>query len=106
MKRGILIIWCGNPWSSAQGGCAQMKNVLPALKNQSEENIDIWFYLKLKRIKIDFISYLSLGYAVLSRGMQYEMNDYSSAQKSQRENPSSVKTQLRFSVWPGRSDRP
>ena len=42
-----------------------MKIVLPALKNQSEENIDIWFYLKLKRIKTIFTSYLSLGYAVL-----------------------------------------
>ena len=69
-----------------------MKNVLPALKNQSEENIDIWFYLKLKRIKIDFISYLSLGYVILSRGMQYLLIDYSGAQKSRRDNLASVKT--------------
>ena len=91
-----------------------MKIVLTALKNWSEEKNDIWFYLKFKRIKINFISYLSIGYVVLSRGMQYEMNDYSSAQKSQRENPPSVKTQtLGFlsgqggQIAPvGRSDRP
>ena len=71
---------------------AQIRIVLPALKNQSEENIGIWFYLKLKRIKIDFISYLSIYYVVLSRGIQYEMNDYSSAQESQRESLPSVKT--------------
>ena len=59
-----------------------MKNVLPALKNQVKKNIGIWFYLKLKRFKIVFISYLSLGYAILSRGMQYVLNDYSSAKKS------------------------
>ena len=52
-------------------------------QESSEEIIGIWFYLKLKRFKINFISYLSLGHAVLLRGMQYVVNDYSSAQKSQ-----------------------
>ena len=68
------------------------KECIASPQESSEEIIGIWFYLKLKRFKFDFISYLSLGYAVLSRGMQYEMNDYSSAQNSQRESHPSVKT--------------
>ena len=70
-----------------------MKNVLPALKNQVKKSLAFGLISSSSGSKIDFISYLSLGYAVLLRGMQYVVNDYSSAQKSQRENPPSVKTQ-------------
>ena len=96
-----------------------MKNVLPALKNQVKKTSAFGFISSSSGSKLTFITYLSLGYATLSRGMQYVANDYSSAQKSQRENPPSVKRQnLGFLsgqggqtaltwVWgPGRLDRP
>ena len=51
-------------------------------QDSSEEVIGIWSHLKLKWFKNRFYL-LSLGHAVLLRGMQYVVNDYSSAQKSQ-----------------------